>query len=201
VLYPRLNLLFLRFPEPALLVPHCIYTFIVHSVLVLSRCGFSQNMRSKRPDYHTVKELLQHEFEVRIRGLWLWVANTTSLTELKDWLEHPNRTPDDIFKAGGRIQRERVSKAAVSLYRCTMEDLPAEESDSVFLNTLMQHRDLSLFWDLAHAVKHGLVGHMEDLLPELLVGMRTMQSRCMSYCSLCIMKFLQRLGMCVYMHS
>lgn len=37
-----------------------------HSVLVLGRRGFSGNMRSTRPDYHTVKEDLMHEFESRV---------------------------------------------------------------------------------------------------------------------------------------
>ncbi|KAG8726525.1 hypothetical protein FRC10_007000, partial [Ceratobasidium sp. 414] len=49
-----------------------------------------------------------------------------------------------------------------------MEDSP-EDADPVFLNTLSQTRDLEMFWDLRHAVKHGNVGHMEDLIPELLV--------------------------------
>ncbi|KAF8594259.1 hypothetical protein BDV93DRAFT_565624 [Ceratobasidium sp. AG-I] len=140
-----------------------------HSVLVLSRCGFSENMRSTRPDYHTVKELLQHEFEARVQGLWLWATDTTSLEELREWLECPDRTPDDIYHAGERIQRERVSKSAVSLYRCEMEDSLVDATDPVLFNTLIQNRDLLVFWDLVHDVKHGHVGHMEDLLPDLLV--------------------------------
>ncbi|KAG8793015.1 hypothetical protein FRC12_004163 [Ceratobasidium sp. 428] len=34
---------------------------------------------------------------------------------------------------------------------------------------LKQTQDLELFWDLKHAVEHGLVGHIKDLLPELLI--------------------------------
>ncbi|KAG8704364.1 hypothetical protein FRC09_003599 [Ceratobasidium sp. 395] len=138
-----------------------------HSVLALGRTGFSENMRQHRPDYHTVKEFLMHEFEARIRGLWLWITGTTTLDELKTWIETPGRTPEEILEAAKRIQLERVSKQAVSLYNIEMEE--AEDTDPVFLNTLIQLRDLEMFWDLRHAIKHGLVGHMEDLIPDLLV--------------------------------
>ncbi|KAG8720932.1 hypothetical protein FRC08_017169 [Ceratobasidium sp. 394] len=60
-----------------------------HSVLALGRTGFSKNMRRHRPDYHLVKEYLMHEFESRVRGLWLLVAGTHTLDELKAWLEDP----------------------------------------------------------------------------------------------------------------
>ncbi|KEP46942.1 hypothetical protein V565_174490 [Rhizoctonia solani 123E] len=139
-----------------------------HSVLVLGRIGFSMNMRQQRPDYHTVKEFLMHEFEARVRGLWLWATGTTTLDELKTWIEDPDRTVEDIITVGKRIQRERVSRQAVSLYEMEMDDSP-EDADPVFLSTLIQTRDMELFWDLRHAVKHGLVGHMEDLIPELLM--------------------------------
>ncbi|KAF8598909.1 hypothetical protein BDV93DRAFT_450364, partial [Ceratobasidium sp. AG-I] len=138
-----------------------------HSVLVLNRRGFSENMREKRPDYHTVKEYLMRKFEAHIRGLWLRVTGTTSIDELKAWLGNQNCTPKDILEAGQRIQREH-SKQAVSLYEVESEALGAE-ADPVFLNTLVQNRDLELFWDLRDAVKYGHVGHMEDLLPEMLV--------------------------------
>lgn len=137
------------------------------STLVLSRNGFSANMRKKRPDYHTVKEFFMHEFEARARELWQWATGTNSLDELKAWIEAPGRTPKDILNAGERIQLERISKQAVSLYAMEME--LSDDPDPVFLNTLIQTRDLELFWDLRHAVKHGLVGHMEDLIPDLLV--------------------------------
>ncbi|CAE6421588.1 unnamed protein product [Rhizoctonia solani] len=125
-------------------------------------------MRKKRPDYHTVKEYLTHEFEARVRGLWMKAAEKSSLEELKAWLEDPQRTVDDVKDLGKRMQQERISKQAVSLYEIEMLD-DETDSDPVFLNTLIQNRDLELFWDLRHAVKHGHVGHMEDLLPELLV--------------------------------
>ncbi|CAE6531617.1 unnamed protein product [Rhizoctonia solani] len=139
-----------------------------HSVLVLGRVGFSMNMRNERPDYHTVKEFLMHEFEARVRGLWLWATGTTSLDELKAWIESPDRTVEEIITVAKRIQRERVSRQAVSFYEMEMEDSP-ETADPVFLSTLIQNRDMELFWDLRYAVKHGLVGHMEDLLPDLLL--------------------------------
>lgn len=90
------------------------------------------------------------------------------IEELQTWLEDPGRTPEDILAAGKRIQRERFSKQAVSLYDVEMNE-QEEKADPVFLNTLVQKRDLKLFWDFKDAVKHGNVGHMEDLLPELLV--------------------------------
>ncbi|KAG9084013.1 hypothetical protein FRC06_004273 [Ceratobasidium sp. 370] len=139
-----------------------------HSVLALGRTGFSKNMRRNRPDYHLVKEYLMHEFESHVRGLWLLVTGTHSLDELNAWLQDHTRTAEDILNAGQRIQYEYISKPAVSLYSLDMEELP-ETADHVFLGTLVQNRDLEMFWDLRHAVKNGKVGHTEDLIPELLI--------------------------------
>ncbi|KAG9103211.1 hypothetical protein FRC06_011751 [Ceratobasidium sp. 370] len=139
-----------------------------HIAQVLSRTGFSENMRQTRPDYHSVKEILMHEFESRVRDYWLWVTNTKSLEELKSWLEDPTHTTRDVLEAGRKIQRERISKQAISLYELEAGG-SVETFDQVFLESLIQTRDLELFWDLRHAVKHGKVGHMEDLIPELLV--------------------------------
>lgn len=142
---------------------------ITHSVLTLGRCGFGENMRKTWPDYHTVKEFLMHKFEARVRGFWLWGTGAKSLEELKAWLEDPVRTPEDILQVGRRIQTNHVSKQAVTRYQLEMEMGNVKEADPVFLNTLIQVRDMELFWDLNHAIKHGKVGHMEDLVPELLV--------------------------------
>ncbi|KAG8720931.1 hypothetical protein FRC08_017168 [Ceratobasidium sp. 394] len=49
-----------------------------------------------------------------------------------------------------------------------MEESP-ETADPVFLNSLVQNRDLEMFWDLQHVVKNGKVSHMEELTPELLI--------------------------------
>ncbi|CUA73555.1 leucine--tRNA ligase [Rhizoctonia solani] len=140
----------------------------LHSVLILCRNGFSNNMRRKRPDYHTVKEYLMHEFEARVRGLWIQGAGKSTLAKLKGWLEDPQRTVDDIEALGQRIQQERISKQAVSFYEIEISESNTKVDD-IFRNMLIQNRDLELFWDLRHAIKHGHVGHMEDLLPELLV--------------------------------
>ncbi|KAG8751863.1 hypothetical protein FRC11_008920, partial [Ceratobasidium sp. 423] len=114
-----------------------------------------------RPNYHTVKEFLMHEFKARVQGLWLWATGITTLDELKSWIEDPDRTVEDIIRVGKRIQCERVSRQGVSLYEMKMEGSP-EDSDLVFSNSLLQNCDMELFWDIRHAVKHRLVGHMED---------------------------------------
>ncbi|KAG8694403.1 hypothetical protein FRC08_008515 [Ceratobasidium sp. 394] len=75
---------------------------------------------------------------------------------------------DDILKAGQRIQHEYISRQAVSLYSLKMEEFP-ETTNPFFLNTLVQNCDLEMFWDLRHTVKNGKVGHMEDLIAELLI--------------------------------
>ncbi|KAG8692809.1 hypothetical protein FRC09_010940 [Ceratobasidium sp. 395] len=136
----------------------------IRSVLKLGRAGFSDNMRRKRPDYHNVVEFLMHEFEARVRGFWMWVTGTHSVEELVAWINHSDRTAQEILELGNRLQAHRISSQAVSEYRQSLD----QDGDEVFLGTLVTTRDLMLHWDLHHAVKHGHVGHMEDMLPELL---------------------------------
>lgn len=137
----------------------------MRSVLKLTRTGFTEDMRKKRPDYHTVVEFLMHEFEARVRGLWMWATGTSSLEDLIAWVKHPERSASDIFNLGQRIQAERISSQAVSVCRQQLDD----HEDEVFLGTLVTTRDLMIHWDLRYAVKHGQVGHMEDVIPELLI--------------------------------
>lgn len=138
---------------------------LMRSVLKLGRAGFTEDMHKKRPDYHTVVELLMHDFEARIRSLWMWATGTASLEELIAWVQDPNRTAKQILEVAQRIQSQRVSSQAVSECRQHL----GEHKDEVLLGTLITTRDLMLHWNLRHAVKHGHVGHMEDLLPELLI--------------------------------
>ncbi|CUA67950.1 E3 ubiquitin-protein ligase listerin [Schizosaccharomyces pombe 972h-] [Rhizoctonia solani] len=140
-------------------MPKCVF------VLSLGRKGFAENMRTTRPDYHTVVELLIHEFNARVRGLWMWGAGVSTLEELVSWIKDPSRTPQEILDLGKRIQSERISSQAVSECRQTMD----QHKDEVFLSTLITNRDLMMHYDLHHAVKHGHVGEMEDMIPELLV--------------------------------
>ncbi|KAG9118323.1 hypothetical protein FRC07_007220, partial [Ceratobasidium sp. 392] len=131
----------------------------------LGRSGFAENMRRKRPDYHNVVKYLKHKFKARVRGFWMWASGTDSLEDLVAWVNHPDRTAQEIFDLGKRIQSQRISSQAVSKCRQNL----AQHQDEVFLGTLVMTRDLMTHWDLNDAVKHGYVGHMEDLLPELLI--------------------------------
>ncbi|KAG9081759.1 hypothetical protein FS749_007414 [Ceratobasidium sp. UAMH 11750] len=135
------------------------------SVMRLGRAGFAENMRKARPDYHNVVEFLLHEFEARVRGFWMWVTDTSSLEDLVVWANHPDRTAQEILELGRKIQSQRVSSQAVSECQQTLD----EHQDETFLGTLATTRDLMIHWDLHHAVKHGHVGQMEDVIPELLI--------------------------------
>ncbi|KAG8725220.1 hypothetical protein FRC09_005675 [Ceratobasidium sp. 395] len=139
-----------------------------HKAEVLGRTEFSENMREKQPDYHTVKEILMHEFESRVRSYWLWATGTNLLEELESWLKVPSRSAEDILAVAKRIQLERVSKQAVSRYEAECM-LSGVAPDEVFHDSLIMTQDLELFWDVKHAIKHGKVEHMEDMLSERLV--------------------------------
>ncbi|KAG8705141.1 hypothetical protein FRC08_001820 [Ceratobasidium sp. 394] len=137
----------------------------MRSVLKLGRAGFAENMGKKRPDYHNVVEFLMHEFEARVHGFWMWATGTNSIDELVAWVNCPERTAQEILDLGKRIQAQRVLSQAVSISRRSLD----QHKDEVFVGTLATTRDLMIHWDLHHAVKHGHVGHMEDLIPELLI--------------------------------
>ncbi|KAG9094064.1 hypothetical protein FRC06_011195 [Ceratobasidium sp. 370] len=141
---------------------------LARTVNSLQRLGFSVDMRRTRPDYHTVKECLMHDFESRVRDLWLEETGTKTLEELNAWIRDPVRTPEDIFAAGKHIQRTRVSRQALPLYQAELR-CSGRPLDAVFVESLLQNRHEEMFWDLRHAVKHGDVGHIEDLVPDLLV--------------------------------
>ncbi|KAG8753923.1 hypothetical protein FRC12_011370 [Ceratobasidium sp. 428] len=140
---------------------------LARTVHTLQRTGFTMNMRKVRADYHTVKECLMHTCEASIRDCWLEATQTTTLDELKTWMNDPTRTVEEVLDLGKRIQRTRVSRQAPPLYQAHLRR-SGEQPDEVFMATLLRNRDLELYWDLGHAVKHGDVGHMEDLIPDLL---------------------------------
>ncbi|KAG9107655.1 hypothetical protein FRC07_008592 [Ceratobasidium sp. 392] len=125
-------------------------------------------MRKSQPNYHTVKECLMHDFESCVRDYWLLETETNTLDELRDWIADPMHTAEDILAVAKRIQCTWVSRMALPLYEINLRH-SGKDLDAVLVNSLLQNQDMELFRDLRHAVKHGNVGHMEDLLPDLLV--------------------------------
>lgn len=71
-----------------------------HDTPLLSHVGLAENMRKKRPDFHTNDKILHHELEARITLLWMSHTGAESLTDLLMWISDPARTPAGSLHPG-----------------------------------------------------------------------------------------------------
>lgn len=131
-----------------------------HDVILLSRTGLNASMNKKRPNFHTVDEFLLHQAEARFRGIFLAETGSADDVELFAWVE--NHTADEVLELAKKIHAEHASSGA--LYRLAQSN----STDEVRPTTIIQNRDLLLYYAYRVANKHGRIDRIEDLMPELM---------------------------------
>lgn len=134
---------------------------LVHNVIHLSRCGMNANMNKTRPNSHVVDKFLLHEGKARMRGIFLVETGCDTEEDLLGWIEA--HTPEDVLKLAANVYSKHASSGA--LYRLEK----SKSTDDVRPTTVIQNRDLRLYYALRTAVKHGRIDRIEDLLWDLLV--------------------------------
>lgn len=132
-----------------------------HDVIHLSRRGLNANMNKTRPNSHVVDEFLLHQGEARMRGLFLVETGCDTEEDLLEWIEA--HTAEDVLKLATDIYSKHASSGA--LYRLDN----GNSTDDMRPTTVIQNRDLMLYYALRTAVRHGRIDRIEDLLWELLV--------------------------------
>ncbi|KAJ7830454.1 hypothetical protein B0H14DRAFT_2515846 [Mycena olivaceomarginata] len=122
---------------------------------LLGRKGLHSS-KTEGPFFHDLNETLHIIADAQIRELWLQVSGTTKLDELR------KRSPTELQKIAEKIVAEHASSGAlVALQRKAHRDEIKEQS-SMFL------RDVLPYIIFRAAIKHGDVGVMEDMIPQLL---------------------------------
>ncbi|KAJ6601733.1 hypothetical protein DFH09DRAFT_969288 [Mycena vulgaris] len=112
------------------------------------------------PFYHHIDEALHHIAEAQIREEWLEVSGTKSLADLR------KRTPEQLIALTDKLRREHASTEALN--RMDAIHRPKNRHDDVKYQSIMFSRDVLQYIVLRSGIKHGDVGLMEDMLPELL---------------------------------
>ncbi|KAJ7591505.1 hypothetical protein C8J56DRAFT_1003957 [Mycena floridula] len=127
------------------------------SFTLLDRKGV-QTTSIKGPFHHHLEEALYHIAEAHIRVDWTVVGKVRSLAELRE------KEPAQLVKLTEQLVKEHASSAALN----TMNDKPEEQRDHRKYERIMFNRDTLHYIVLDHAIKHGNIGIMEDMLPHLL---------------------------------
>ncbi|KAJ7905795.1 hypothetical protein B0H14DRAFT_3103084 [Mycena olivaceomarginata] len=113
---------------------------------LLGRKGLHSS-KTEGPFFHDLNETLHIIADAQIRELWLQVSGTTKLDELR------KRSPTELQKIAEKIVAEHASSGAL---------VALQQQSSMFL------RDVLPYIIFRAAIKHGDVGVMEDMIPQLL---------------------------------
>ncbi|KAG8717678.1 hypothetical protein FRC08_006958 [Ceratobasidium sp. 394] len=134
---------------------------LARSALLLNWTGLNQNMNKNRPDFHKCDEALLHELEARIRGAFLVESGCQSDDEMIAWAD--THTDDEILELAQRVYSNHASAAGLSKLK------DSGSTDEARPSTIMTTTDILCYYLFRHAIKHGDVNRIEDLLPELLI--------------------------------
>jgi hypothetical protein len=126
---------------------------------VLTRKGLGVT-HIQGPFYHNIDEALHHIAEAQIREEWLEVSRTKSLAELR------TKTPEELVALADKLRREHASTEALN--RMDAIHRPKDTHDELKYQSIMLSRDILQYIILKSGIKHGDVGLMEDMLPDLL---------------------------------
>lgn len=124
----------------------------------MRRAGLTKPTKRRGPQYHTLDEFLRHSTTARMRGLWNWATDTSSIEELTGWVEEAS--PEVIRQTAERIWADRCSNRAFEKYI---------KKDSALANSIALNRDLLLRHEVWDSTRRGDVGRMDCTLPSLLV--------------------------------
>ncbi|KAJ7621616.1 hypothetical protein DFH06DRAFT_1233093 [Mycena polygramma] len=112
------------------------------------------------PFYHNINEALHHVADAQIREAWLEVSGTRNLAELRA------KTPEQLIVLADTLRREHASTEALN--RMNAVHRPKDTHDDIKYQSIMFCRDVLQYIILKSGIKHGDVGLMEDMLPDLL---------------------------------
>ncbi|TFY59955.1 hypothetical protein EVJ58_g5445 [Rhodofomes roseus] len=128
-----------------------------HAFEVLRRKGLD-NVSTQGPFHDNFEHALYDIMDARIRTLWLVLTGATSLADLRA------RAPEELATLAARIVHEYASMWAMD-----EEQMQKDNTDEVRRQQIMFNRDVLLYIVLDLAIKHGDIGLMEDILPNVLL--------------------------------
>ncbi|QRV72191.1 hypothetical protein RhiJN_00205 [Ceratobasidium sp. AG-Ba] len=128
-------------------------------IIVLDRSGLQKpsGSKTKRLDFHTVDEFLQHECEAHFRGLFDEMTGCKTLEAREEWIG--THTAKDMLEVASKALREHASSGALDI---------SESSDEFRAVIIKRQRDLLLYCSLRQAIKYGDIDRIEAILPELM---------------------------------
>ena len=124
---------------------------------LLEQKGLARTL-TKGPFHHDLDEALHHVAEAHILKDWLVVSGAASISELR------SRSPGELQDLATKLVQEHASSNALD----ELDKLPAEKKDEQKRLLMQWNRDVLQYLVLDHAIHHGDVGLMEDMLPHLL---------------------------------
>ncbi|KAJ6448999.1 hypothetical protein C8R45DRAFT_849982 [Mycena sanguinolenta] len=122
---------------------------------LLGRKGLHSS-KTEGPFFHDLNETLHIVADAQIRELWLQVSSAKTLAELRA------QSPDKLKKLAEKIVAEHASSGAL----VTMRNKP--RTDEIKEQSVMFLRDVLPYIMFRAAIKHGDVGLIEDMIPQLL---------------------------------
>ncbi|KDQ05582.1 hypothetical protein BOTBODRAFT_193321 [Botryobasidium botryosum FD-172 SS1] len=115
----------------------------------------------KKPQFHTIDNLLHTEHTARFREAWLWATSEDTLESLFTTL-NDDPDPSRLCHFAEKIVDKRASAAAaVGLQSLRQHDYVLEAS-------VLLLRDLDLYIHLRRTIRGGDVGRLEALIPTLI---------------------------------
>ncbi|KAJ7745180.1 hypothetical protein DFH07DRAFT_749051 [Mycena maculata] len=121
----------------------------------LKRKGL-QSSKTEGPFFHDLNETLHIVADAQIRELWMEVSGAKSLEELRE------KSPEYLRAIAEKIVSGHASSAALVRLRSKPRRDELKEQSVMFL------RDVLPYIMFRAAIKHGDVGLIEDLIPQLL---------------------------------
>jgi hypothetical protein len=124
---------------------------------LLERKGLTKIL-TKGPFHHNLDEALKHVAEAHILEDWLVVSGAKDISELR------SRKPEELRELAEKLVVKHASSQALE----EMDVKPEEHRDQQKRQVIQWNRDVLQYIVLDHAISHGNVGIMEDMLPHLL---------------------------------
>ncbi len=118
--------------------------------------GFTDHLSIRGPFHQHLEEALYHVAEAHILVDWKAIAKVESLHDLRD------KSPEDLRELAERIVQLHGSSDALNTFD------ERGQVDECKRQTIMWNRDVLQYIILDDAIKHGDVGMMEAMLPQLL---------------------------------
>lgn len=129
----------------------------------LNRTGMAAN--KKKPDFHTLDEMIAHFWTASTLDSWLWRSDCDSLTELRQWAD--TQSPVQLRAAAEDIFYDRQSTSALVEFDARKRSNP-DDFDEPLYGRSIGERDMAFYLILRRSIKKGDIGVYIDALPKLL---------------------------------